>query len=85
VTDLPRRAQLSQAANRRYLDALASTFVGTPLGQAAAPLGRPIAQKGRRDRALHPLNPSDAALPRALSRGEWTLGGLRNRDLQRLL
>jgi hypothetical protein len=83
--DLPRRAELSRGANRRYLEALASTFVGTPLGQAAAPLCRPITQQGRRYRALNPLNPSDAALLRAISRGEWTIGGLRNRDLQRLL
>jgi hypothetical protein len=55
------------------------------LGQAAAPLCRPITQQGRRYRALNPLNPSDAALLRAISRGEWTIGGLRNRDLQRLL
>jgi hypothetical protein len=85
VTDLPRRAEVSRAANRRYLDALASTQVGTPLGQAAAPLGRPVTHEGHRDRALNPLNSSDAALLRALSRGEWTMAGLRNRDLQRLL
>ena len=76
---------VSRAANRRYLDALASTQVGTPLGQAAAPLCRPITHNARRYRALNPLNPADGALLRAWSRGEWTLTGLRNRDLQRLL
>jgi len=85
VTDLPRRAQVSRAANKRYLDALACTFVGTPLGQAAAPLCRPITLDAHRYRALNPFNPSDATLLRALSRGEWTIAGLRNRDLQRLL
>lgn len=85
VTDLPRRAEVSRAANRRYLDALASTQVGTPLGQAAAPLCRPVTHQGRRYRALNPLNSSDAALLRALSRGQWTIAGLRNRDLQPLL
>jgi len=85
VTDLPRRAELSRAANRRYLDALASTFVGTPLGQAAAPLCRPITHEGRRYRALNPFHQADAVLLRALSRGEWTIAGLRNRDLQPLL
>ncbi|MEK7675099.1 MAG: hypothetical protein AAB676_04590 [Verrucomicrobiota bacterium] len=85
VTDLPRRAEVSRAANRRYLDARASTQVGPPLGQAAAPLGRPVTHQGHRYRALHPLNSSDGALLRALSRGEWTIAGLRNRDLQRLL
>ena len=85
VTDLPRRAEVSRAANRRYLDALASTCVGTPLGQLAAPLCQPLTHEGRRYRGVNPLHPADAALLRALSRGEWTIAGLRNRDLQRLL
>src|SRR5439155_11702383 len=41
VTDLPRRAEVSRAANKRYLEALASTQAGTPLGQAAVPLCLP--------------------------------------------
>lgn len=85
VRDLPRRAQVSRAANHRYLDALASTQVGTPLGQAAAPCCQPVKVQNRRYRALNPLNPADARLLRAVSRGEWTVAGLRNRDLQRLL
>jgi hypothetical protein len=84
VTDLPRRAEVSRAANKRYLEALASTQVGTPLGQAAAPLCRPLTHDGQRYRGLHPFG-TDAVLLRALSRGEWTIAGLRNRDLQRLL
>jgi hypothetical protein len=46
---------------------------------------RPITHEGRRYRALNSFHPSDALLLRALSRGEWTMGGLRHRDLQRLL
>jgi hypothetical protein len=84
VTDLPRRAEVSRAANKRYLDALATTQVGTPLGQAAAPLCRPVTHDGRRYRPLYPLG-ADAALLQALSRGEWTIAGFRNRDLQPLL
>jgi hypothetical protein len=84
VSDLPRRAQVSRAANRRYLDAMASTQLGTPLGQLAAPLCRPLTHDGQRYRALHPLG-RDAALLRALSRGEWTIAGFRNRDLRHLL
>ena len=84
VMDMPRRAELSRAANRRYLDALASTQLGTPLGQAAAPLCRPLTHDGRRYRALHPFG-ADADLLRALCRGEWVIGGFRNRDLQALL
>ena len=85
VTDLPRRAEVSRAANKRYLDALASSQLATPLAELAAPLCQPITQEGRRYRALNPLNSADAALLRAISRGEWVVAGLRNRDLQRLL
>jgi hypothetical protein len=84
VMDLPRRAEVSRAANKRYLDALASTQAAVPLGQMAAPLCRPITHQGRTYRALHPLG-ADADLLGALSRGEWTIAGLRNRDLQHLL
>jgi hypothetical protein len=84
VSDLPRRAQVSRAANKRYLDALASTQVGTPLGQMVGPLCRPLTHDGRRFRALQPLG-TDALLLRALSRGEWTIAGFRNRDIQHLL
>jgi hypothetical protein len=84
VTDLPRRAEVSRAANKRYLDALSSTQLDTPLGEMAAPLCRPITHDGRRYRALQPLG-TDAALLRALSQGQWTIAGLRNRDLQHLL
>jgi hypothetical protein len=84
VMDLPRRAEVSRAANKRYLDALASTQVAVPLGQMAAPLCRPITHQGRTYRPLHPLG-SDADLLCALSRGQWTIAGLRNRDLQPLL
>jgi hypothetical protein len=84
VLDLPRRAEVSRAANKRYLDALASTQAAVPLGQMVAPLCRPITQAGRRFRPLHPLG-CDADLLQALSQGQWTVAGLRNRDLQRLL
>lgn len=84
VTDLPRRAEVSRAANKRYLDALASTQVGTPLGELVGPLCRPLTHDGRRFRALQPLG-SDALLLAALSRGEWTIAGFRNRDIQHLL
>jgi len=84
VTDLPRRAEVSRAANKRYLDALASTQAGQPLGQMVKPLCQPITHQGRRYRALQPLG-QDSALLTALSRGEWTIAGFRNRDLQQIL
>ena len=85
VADLHRRAEVSQAANDRYLQALASVEDTTSLGELAARLCRPVRYKGRRARAINPHAPDDAALLEAISRGEFILNGLRNRDLRALL
>ena len=85
VADLHRRTEVSQAANDRYLQALASVEDTTSLGELTARLCRPVSYKGRRVRALNPHAPADAALLAAISRGEFTLNGLRNQDLRLLL
>lgn len=85
IADLHRRTQVSQAANDRYLNALASVEDTTCLGDLAARLCRPAKRKGRRLRALNPYAPDDARLLEAISRGEFALNGFRNRDLRRLL
>ena len=85
VADLHRRAEVSQAANNRYLDAIASVENTTSLGELTAQLCRPARHQGRRVRALNPHAPDDAALLAAISRGEFTLNGFRNRDLRALL
>jgi len=85
VADLWRRAQVSQAANRRYLEALASTTGKTPLYQEALGVCQSIVLKGQRYRALNPWNEKDGALLQAINRGEFRLNGLRNRDLRALL
>ena len=85
VADLHRRAQVSQAANDRYLQALASVEDTTSLGELAARLCRPVRYQRRRVRAINPHASDDAALLEAISRGEFTLNGLRNRDIRALL
>ena len=85
VADLHRRAEVSQAANERYLQALASVDDTTSLGELAARLCRPVHYRGRRVRAINPHAPNDAALLETISRGEFTLNGLRNRDIRALL
>jgi hypothetical protein len=85
VADLWRRGQISQAANHRYLEALASVTGKTPLQEEAAPVCRPCTVKGHRYRGLNPWSPQDGPLLEAISRGEFALAGLRNRDLRRLL
>jgi hypothetical protein len=85
VADLWRRAEVSQAANGRYLEALASVTGKTPLRAEAAEVCRVRQVDGRRYRALNPWSPEDGALLEAVSRGEFALQGLRNRDLRALL
>jgi hypothetical protein len=118
LVDLPQRAAVSQAANERYLAALAAITDQTPLRQLADPLCVPAAeptqptvvpaasaaaataaaagaaaevasagaaQPPRRVRALNPLAPGDAALLAAVSRHQFLINGLRNRDLRAVL
>src|SRR5215469_536017 len=85
IADLWRRGQVSQAANSRYLEALASVTGSTPLYQEAQTVCRPVFVNGKRYRALNPWSAQDGALLEAISRGEFTLNGLRNRDLRKLL
>jgi len=85
VADAKRRAQVSQAANTRYLQALAATAAGRPLGLTAAPLTKPVRRRHRRYRALQPFAAKDAAVLALINRGEFTVEGLRNADVQSVL
>ena len=81
VADLHRRAEISERAAERYLDALAGVDEQTTLQELLERLGQPQQWKGRRVRALHPLG--DRALLETICRGEFVLNGFRNRDLQK--
>jgi hypothetical protein len=85
VADLHRRAQVSQAANERYLDALSSVDDSATLQERVRRVTEPTTWKGKRVRALHPFAAEDTALLEAVSRGEFTVNGMRNRDLRALL
>ena len=61
VADMYRRAEVSQAANDRYAEALASLDTTTPLGRLAATVCRPVSKDGKRYRALHPFSSEDRA------------------------
>ena len=84
IADLHRRAAVGRKATERYLDALASIDQDTTLETVLHRLGQPKYWHGRRVRALHPFAPDDRQLLQVVSRGEFTLNGFRNRDLQRL-
>jgi hypothetical protein len=85
VADLHRRCELSQAANERYLEALAAVDSPVPLGELSGPLCRRLVKGGRRYRALNPLGGEDARLLEFVGRGEHLITGFRNRDVRRCL
>lgn len=85
VADMPRRAQVSRAACDRHLEALAAVECTTSLGETLAPVCRPITRAGQRYRALRPMDVFDQALLRVINCTDFTLHGLRNRDLQAAL
>lgn len=85
VSDLWRRAQISQGANQRYLQSLAAVDDGRALGELVEGLCRPARLTGRRVRALNPLAMEDLRLLEAIRRGEWAINGFRNRDLRTVL
>ena len=82
TADLHRRCKLSQAANERYLDALAAADTSTPLGNLLNSISRPTTLNGKRVRALRPWSQEDVELFRAVTRGEFSANGFRNRNLQ---
>jgi hypothetical protein len=85
VVDLKRRAEVSRAANDRYLTALAATSGKVPLHQWVEAVCKPVQHEGRRARALNPWSPQDGPLLQAVNRGEFKINGFRNRDLRALL
>jgi len=85
IADLHRRAEVSRAANGRYLDALAVVGESSAAREVLDPLARRATLNGRPFRALRPVAPEDAALLSAISRGQFLLQGFRNRDIRRLL
>lgn len=85
VGDLHRRAEICEAANRRYLEALASVRTGQSAGSVARRVCRPITRDGRHHRGINPWAETDATLLEVISRGEWTVSGFRNRDVRTAL
>lgn len=85
VADLKRRAELSNKANERYLDALGRLSTGRSLGDLVNPLCRSLMCQGRPVRGLRPWRTDERELLAAIARPEWNLTGFRNRNLATLL
>jgi hypothetical protein len=84
VADMHRRAAVSQAANERYVHGLAAVDHAGSLQDLTQQLGQRVQEPGKGGRKLRGLNPltgADAALLAVVSRPEFTVNGLRNRDV----
>lgn len=84
VADIGRRAEVSDASNRRYLEALAAVRTPLPVKELTAGLSKAVMWNGRRARGLN-LMGEDSSLLLAAGGGEFIINGFRNRDMQKAL
>jgi hypothetical protein len=85
VAGLYRYAEISRAANHRYLDALAVVKDPTPVHRRLCALAKPVRDGGRTFRGFNPASQDDLRLFAAVMRGAHGLQGFRNRDLREQL
>ena len=85
IADLHRRAQVSGASNERYLDALASADTSAPASAFLDGLDQAVTFKRQRVRGIRAWSAADLALFKAVSRGEFSINGFRNIDLDHVL
>jgi hypothetical protein len=85
VSDLHRRAQLSQGCNERYGEHLAAASIKETLLQSSKDICARTVKNGRPHRAINPWQKEDFDTLQFLTRGEYTIRGFRNRDLRQWL
>jgi hypothetical protein len=84
VADMAARAEVGQAANERYVQALIAVASKTTLKELVEPFCQRVQEPGnttRHVRALNPLSTQDAQLLQIVADPKWILSGLRNRDI----
>lgn len=84
IADLHRRAEVSQKANDRLLNALAAVDDSRSVEELTIGIQRPTTLAQRRIRGLRPWA-EDKDLMASINHGEFVINGFRNRDLQNLL
>lgn len=85
IADMRRRAELSRAANERYLEALAVVGDPTPSHRLLDRVSTGIFRGRQKFRALRPISPEDSRLFKALLNGKFLIQGVRNKDLRQML
>ena len=82
VADARQRAQVSEAANQRYVEAIASIEAPETLQVLTESLSQPVRWKKQRVRGLNLLGEEDSKLLQTVARAEFLINGFRNRDLR---
>ena len=85
LADLHRRGEICQKVNERYLDALASIDDSARLHEILGAVEKPKQWQGHAVRGLHPFSPEDGILLEIVSRGEFMIRGVCNRDVRERL
>ena len=85
VANLYRYAEVSFAANARYLDALAAVEDPSKAQQYLHKLGRRVLHNGKSYRGFNPVAKLDLQLFFSVLRGEHSIMGFRNRDIRLML
>lgn len=81
IADLHRRAEVSDAANERYLHSLPKVDPADKVGPLMEDISKPKFWKERRVRALNPFASDDCRLLELVAKGEFSLSGFQNRDI----
>lgn len=85
VADIPRLVQVSQAANQRYLQALALVNPPQPVHRVLDPVSQRIRQEGRPFRAMRPITAEEARCFKILLNGAFRIQGFRNPQIRSAL
>jgi hypothetical protein len=85
TADMAHRAVVSQQVVDRYFCELAAVDDTSTLEELTSAVARPVVWNRKSVRGLRPFDADDHALLQAVHRGEFTITGFRNKDLQPLL
>jgi hypothetical protein len=82
VSDIGRRAEVSQGCNDRYLEAMSAVEDTKPLAELTEALSKAVVKGKRRARGLNLLGADDARLLSLVGDGKHMINGFRNSDLR---
>jgi hypothetical protein len=85
VADIPRRTEVCQACNNRYVESLAALDTNESINNFLKSVLQTKNKEGRRYRALRPWSNEDETLFEAVVDGKYSLDGFRNKNIRNAL